>query len=376
MCPKSISGKNKVQNCSTFAAVYIIYYILLTTQEATKSIHHFPSSLYHHPLVQYREMEVSSKILRRSIHSFLQNYHYFTSTAVFLAFPFSVSILLSQALVTGPSSTLLPQIYTRLKTLFDAAGFPSSSQLFSILNLKVSQTITSSIFTLPFTLTFLLIAKACTIQALKNHKPTFTPSFNSIISLYKPLLQTYICNCFLILSANATAFCLMFLAFNCSEGLGYSSPTCLFLLSACGAILFSVILANALVICNMALALSGIEGHGGYLAILKACVLIKERTSMALFLALPVNLALAAIEALFHFRVVRTYHIAGKASPFVALEGILIAYLYSIFIILDTIVSCMFYKSFKTGSSWIEKEDRHLLRIEFPEEEDHFEQLP
>ncbi|KAE9601937.1 hypothetical protein Lal_00041030 [Lupinus albus] len=315
--------------------------------------------------------KLSAKILRRSIYNFLQNYHYFTSSAVFLAFPFSVSVLFSQALVIAPFSSLLLQIYTRLKTLFDAACFPSSSQLITILNLKVSQTITSSIFSLPFTLTFLLLAKACTIHALKNNrKPTLPPSFsiNSILSLYKPLLQTYICNFFLILSANATAFCLMFLVFSCIEGLGYSSPNCLFFMSACGAVLFSVILANALVICNMALALSGIEGHGGYLAILKSCVLIKEKTSMALFLELPVNLALAALEALFNFRVVRTYHIVGKAWPYVALEGIFIAYLYSIFIILQTIVCCMFYKSFKTGSSWIHKEDKLLLRIEFPEE--------
>ena len=326
-------------------------------------------------------MEISGKILRRSIHSFLQNYHYFTSTAAFLAFPFSASILLSQALVPTPSS-LLPQIYNRLRTLFDAAGFPPS-ELFSFLNLKVSQTITSSIITLPFTLTFLLIAKASIIQALNQHKRTLLPpSFSSVLSLYKPLLHTYICNCFLILSANATAFCLLFMAFSCIEGLGYSSPSCLLFMSATGAVLFSVILANALVICNMALALSGMEGHGGYLAILKACVMIRERTSMALFLALPVNVALAAIEALFQFRVVRAYRIAGKAGPYVALEGIFIAYLYSIFVILDTIVSYMFYKSIKAGSL-ADHEDKHLLRIEFPEEDNdgymgtkNFEELP
>lgn len=313
-------------------------------------------------------MEVSCKILRRSTHSFLQNYHYFTSTAAFLVFPFSASILLSQALVPSPSS-FLPHIYNKLRTLFDAAGFPSS-QLFTILNLKVSQTVTSSIFTLPFTLTFLLIAKASIIQVLNHHKPTSPPpSFKSITSLYKPLLHTYTFNCFLILSANATAFGLMFLAFSFIERLGYSSFSSLILfMSIAGAVLFSVILANALVICNMALALSGIEGHGGYLAVLKACFLLRGRTSMALFLALPVNVALAAIEALFQFRVVRPYHIAGIARPCVALEGIFIAYLYSIFIILDTIVSCMFYKSLKT-ESWICQEDKHLFMIEFPDED-------
>ena len=325
-------------------------------------------------------MEVSKKILRRSIHSFLQNYHYFTSTTAFLAFPFSAAILLLQALVPA-SSSLLPQIYNRLKTLFYAAGFPSS-QLFSILNLKVSQTITASIFTLPFTFTFLLIAKASIILALNHHKPTLPPSFTSMISHYKPLLHTYIYNSFFILSANATSFCLLFFAFGFAEGLGYSSSSCSLFLSAAGAVLFSVILANALVICNMALTLSGMEGHGGYMAILKACVLLRGRTSMALFLALPANLGLAAIEALFQLRVVRTYHIGGMSWPSMVLEGIFIAYLYSIFIILDTIVSCMFYKSCKIGSR-VDQEDKHLLSTEFTEKDSYgylgtknFEELP
>lgn len=327
-------------------------------------------------------MEVSCKILRRSIHSFLQNYHYFTSTAAFLALPFSISILISQALVPA-SSFLLPQIHSHLRTLFDAAGFPSSSQLFTILNLKISQTITSSIFTLPFTLTFLLIAKASIIQALNHHKPTLPPSFTSIIFHYKPLLLTYIYNSFFILSANASCFCLLFLAFTFAEGLGYSSPSCTLFMSAAAAVLFSVILANALVICSMALTLSGMEGHGGYMAILKACVMLRGKTSMALLLALPANVGLAAIEALFQFRVVRAYHIGVSSSwPFMALEGIFIAYLYSIFITIDTIVNCMFYKNCKVGL-WGDQEDKHYLRVEFPEEDKcgylvlkNFEELP
>ncbi|CAL5198417.1 unnamed protein product [Lathyrus oleraceus] len=317
-------------------------------------------------------MEVSCKILRRSVYGFLQNYHYFTSSIAFLVFPFSATILLSQAFVPSPSS-LLPQIYNRLRILFDAAGFPSSSLLFNILNLKVSQTLTCSIFSLPFTLTFLLFAKASIIQALKlNHnKSASSLSLASILALYKPIFHTYICNCFLILSANASSFCLMFLAFSFVETLGYSTPGFVLFMSATGAVLFSVILANALVICNMSLALSGMEGHGGYSAILKACILMRGKTSMALFLALPVNVALAAIEALFHFRVVREYNIVGKAKPFVVLEGIFIAYLYSIFIILDTTVSCLFYKRLKT-ESWIIQHEDHYGYIG----DKNFEELP
>ncbi|KAI4335953.1 hypothetical protein L6164_014546 [Bauhinia variegata] len=326
-------------------------------------------------------MEGSGKILRRSIHSFLQNYHYFTSTAAFLLLPFSASILLSQA-PSPASSSLLPHIYSRLRTLFVAAGFPSSSQLFSTLNLKVSQTITSSILTFPFSLTLLLVAKAFVIHALNHNKPTFPPSFASIVSLYKPLLHTCIWNSLLIISAIATAFSLLSLTFSCFEGLGFSSPSSFLLLSAAGAVLFSVILANALVIGNMAMVVSGMEERGGYMAILKACILIRGRTSTGLFLALPVNVILAAIEALFQFRVVRAYHIAQRPGSSMVSEGILIAYLYSIFIVLDTIVSCMFYKSCKR-ESLIDPDDKHLLRIEFSEVENYgymgtknFEELP
>lgn len=105
------------------------------------------------------------------------------------------------------------------------------------------------------------------------------------------------------------------------------------------------------------------------MAILKACALIRGRTSTALLLALPVNMALAAIEALFQFRVVRAYHFAGKLGASMALEGIFIAYLYSIFIVLDTVVICIFFKSCKTGY-WIEQEGRYSYRIEFAGEED------
>lgn len=183
-----------------------------------------------------------------------------------------------------------------------------------------------------------------------------------------PILNTYVFNSFLIISANASAFCLLFLAFGFVEGLGFSpSPSFLLCLSASGVVLFSVILANVLVICNLALAVSGMEGHGGYLTILKACVLIRGRTSMALFLALPVNVALAAIEALFQFRVVRAYHHDGKTGPFMALEGIFIAYLYSIFIVLDTIISFMFYKSCMIESWMVDREGK---------EDKSFEQIP
>lgn len=314
-------------------------------------------------------MAKTCRIVRKSIYTFLQKYHYFTSTAALFAFPFSASILLSQAYVPSSSSSLLPTIYYRLRILFDAAGFPPSSEFFTILDVKLSQTIFSSILTLPFTLTFLLITKASIIHALNQNKPTSPPSFSSIINLYCPLLLTYICNSFLILAANATVFSLLFFAFNCLEGFGFTSPNSVLFLSAAGAVLYSIVLANAFIVCSLALVLSGMERCGGYMAILKACVLIRGRASTALSLALPINMALAAIEALFQYRVVKAYHFDEKLGPSMASEGILIAYLYSILIVLDTVVTFMFCRSCKKTGSSIEQEGRHSYRIQFAEED-------
>lgn len=74
--------------------------------------------------------------------------------------------------------------------------------------------------------------------------------------------------------------------------------------------------------------------------------MIRGRTSIALSLALPINMALAGIEALFQFRVVKAYSDSGMNSSMV-LEGLFIAYLYSILIIIDAIAGCVFFKSCK-----------------------------
>ncbi|OMP13903.1 hypothetical protein COLO4_00682 [Corchorus olitorius] len=315
------------------------------------------------------QMEKARTILRRSIYTFLQNYQYFTATAAIIGFPYAASVLVSQLFV--PYSPLLPTIHNRLRLLFQAAGFPSSSEFFTILCFKISQTISSSIFALPFTLSCLLLAKSSIIQLLNNHhKQNQPPSFSSVISLYNPLLATYICNFLVLLSANATAFSLLFFGFDFFQGLGFTSSNWVLFFSASGAVLYSIILANALIICNLALVSSGMEKSGGYLAILKACVLIRGRTSTALTLAVPVNLVLAAIEALFHYRIVRAFNASQVPSFPMALEGVLIAYLYSIFVVLDTVVSCLFFKSCKQGSSMEQQEEaRYSYRIEIAEED-------
>ncbi|XP_057809107.1 uncharacterized protein LOC131023580 [Salvia miltiorrhiza] len=285
-----------------------------------------------------------SRIMRKSIFTFLQNFQQLSSAPSLLLLPFAASILLSPPLVA--SSRLFPLIHGRLRSVFLAAGIPPQSELFAILNLKLAQTILSFAFSLPFSLSFLLLAKAAVIRLLHRHKPN---SFLSLISTLNRLVATHICNSLLILSANATCFCLLAAAFNCADVLSLSSPRFRLLLSATGAIAYSIVLANAYIVCGIALIASAVDadGGGGLSSILEACALIRGRTSAALSLAVPMNMALAAVEALFQYRIFNAYSRETAVTPPMVLEAAIIAYIYAMVLILDTIVGYVLLKSLR-----------------------------
>ncbi|KAJ6814936.1 uncharacterized protein M6B38_136530 [Iris pallida] len=320
-------------------------------------------------------MGEATKVLRSSIHAFLHSYHSYTSVAALLVLPVSALILLSQAVVAS-SPQALRLISSRLRSLFLAASFPAASPPFSLLNLMLSQTIFSSLFALPFTLTLLVLAKASVIQTaieFPRRRPS-PPPFSSLLRLYSPLLLTHLFTSFVLLSANAAIFSLLFLLFCAAELTGLSSsPSSLLALSSAGAVLYSIAVANAMVTCNLAIVVSAAEdcGGGGFLPVLKACFLIRGRVATALSLALPFNLAMAAVEALFQYRVARPYRLSsGPIKLSVVSEGFTIAYIHSILIVLEIIAGCLFYKSCQSGSreNWEDGADHHYQTELEPED--------
>ncbi|KAL6846990.1 hypothetical protein ACP4OV_022843 [Aristida adscensionis] len=86
-------------------------------------------------------------------------------------------------------------------------------------------------------------------------------------------------------------------------------------------------------------------GRAGHAAVLRACVVIRGRVSTALALALPTNLGMAAAEALFQLRVVAKHRADGRLAPAVAGEAFSIAYIHAFCVVLEIIVSCVFYRS-------------------------------
>ena len=296
----------------------------------------------------YALMERAWKIMRKSISTYLNHFQYYATASVLLMLPFSATALLI-------SQTLFSSSQISLELYFSSPKFT----FFPITNTKSyfsSQTFFSSVLIMPFALSSLLLSKASIIQALKDNnnpkRPCSQTPFFSCLSLYKPLLITQLFNMILSVSIIASTS-LISTAFSSLEAFGFFNAM---LRTICGLVFYAII-TNTAVLCNLSLAVAGLENCAGYKAMHKAYLLRKGSNSIAMLLALPTNIGLASIEALFCLRVVRAYNhdldhgLIQRPSPSMAFEGILIAYLYSIVVVLDTIACCLFLKSCRSDSS-------------------------
>ena len=310
------SGR-KVWENQEYISSHLIFLLLFCKQNFSLS----PPQMEEIPSA---DMEIgATKMFRRSIFIFLKYYQYFTTIPVLLMLPFSVFVLLLQA-------------------------FSSSS---------------SCVISLLLTLSSIVMAKGCIIQALNQQKMILPPSFSSLISLYKSLFLTQICNSVIIVTANIVAFSVLFIGINSLESFGFSpkNPLILFVSRSVS----SSFLAYTMVICNFSLVVTETENCSGFLAVFKACNFLRRvGKSRALLMSLPANLGAAAIGELFRYRIVGRSDCISMAS-----EGLLIAYLHSLLIVLDTILSCLFFMSCKSNFPMNQTGGSHN-QIEFFKEED------
>lgn len=279
-------------------------------------------------------MEKASNIVRSSVHSFFTSYDTFASIATVLILPSSASTLLFSALTPSSSSSTFLQLIPARKP-----------QIFDDFYLKFSHTILSFLAALPFALTSLSLAKASIILAareLHHHKQSSFP-ISSSFHLYRPLAITQLFNSFLILSANALLFLIISLLLSVAELLGFNSTGII----AIGITAYSTIIANVYVICNLSNIVVAMEDCKPREALIKAAMITRERAVVALSLALPTNLAMAATESVFRVRVMRPYYQNNQFDLSLMCEGFTITYMYSILMVLDIIINCCFYQSSK-----------------------------
>lgn len=255
-------------------------------------------------------MERAARIIRRSIHGFLKNIGSF-HTPVLILLPYSASLLLY------------------------GCFFPAAKKA----SLSLPQSVFRAFLSFAPALTFLAVAKARVLQALTNrHDPS---PLSSSFSLYRRLVKLQFLKTSLALAADAIAWA-PHGSFSRDQGT---------LLALTSRTVSCAIAANLSAVCDVALAIVGIENCSASEAIRRACSL-RRRESAGLLIALPHYLCFAAVEALCRFRYRSVMEGLSAERPYLGMasEGLVIAWMYSVVVVLDTIACGLYVKSCESNS--------------------------
>eukprot|EP01018_Ginkgo_biloba_P024545 Gb_05407 [translate_table: standard] len=293
-----------------------------------------------------------------SLRILLQNSSFFASIAVLLISPASAAIILSHMLL---DRVLVPKIAVQIQAFGYASGF-SDAHFTKVIHHKLAENIASYIACFPFVVTFSLFAKAAVVHTVayiySGNKPSVQRLMEALPTIWKRLVVTYMWVCLIVLGSNALVLLLMSAYINLLSVLGFSSKWA-FLAALGGGIVYSIVFAHAMIVCNLANIVSVMEDCYGIDAVLRAKFLIRGRTQIALLMALITNLSMAFVESLFHYRVMgrrSNPSVDHISSSSVVWEAPLLIFMYALVGLMDAVMSSVFYytcKSSRLEGFWV-----------------------
>ncbi|KAF3518656.1 hypothetical protein DY000_02063437 [Brassica cretica] len=285
------------------------------------------------------------EILRETVRILRYNLAAFTLTLLLLICPVS-AILLPNLLV---DQSVVNSLTIRLVLLAKSSGLPLLPFVRNSCQ-KFSETAVSSAACFPLFVTLSLLSRAAVVYSVDctySRRKVVAAKFVVIMQrLWKRLVFTYLWVCVVIVVC-LTSFC-VFLVAVCSSFyvLGFSPD-----FNAYGAILiglgFSVVFANVIIICNTTIVISILEDVSGPRALVRANDLIKGQTQVGLLIFLGSTIGLTFVEGLFEHRVKILSYGDGSSRIW---EGPLLVVMYSFVVLIDTMMSAVFYFSCRSYS--------------------------
>jgi hypothetical protein len=125
-------------------------------------------------------------------------------------------------------------------------------------------------------------------------------------------------------------------------------------------LIFSVVFANAIIICNIAIVICVLEDVSGPEALVQSGALIRGQTQVGLLIFLGSTIGMAFVEGLFEHRVKTLSYGDGSSRIW---EGPLLVVMYSFVVLIDSMMSAVFYfscRSFRMETS-LEGESHSIL---------------
>ncbi|QCD82562.1 uncharacterized protein LOC114175145 [Vigna unguiculata] len=284
-------------------------------------------------------------ILRETVRILRFNSWGFIAIAVMLICPVS-AVLLSNVIV---DMSIVKNLSIRLMLVAQASGLPLRPIIKQSCQ-RFAETVVSSAMCFPLYATLLLLSKAgvvYTVDCTYSRKKFDASKFCVIVSkIWRKILFTYLWGCALVVGC-ITLFCVFLVAF-CSAlaVLGFSPDIVVYCAMLVG-LVFSVVFANAIIICNIAIVISVLEDVSGAQAMLRSSILIKGQTQVGLLIFLGSTIGMAFVEGLFEHRVKILSYGDGSSRVW---EGPLLVVMYSFVMLIDSMMSAVFYFSCRSSS--------------------------
>ncbi|XP_059316002.1 uncharacterized protein LOC132066816 [Lycium ferocissimum] len=289
------------------------------------------------------------EIVRETVRILWYNPICFLSIAALFICPVS-TVLLSNVLV---DQSIVKKLTFRLLLLAKSSGLPLKPFIRQSCQ-KFSEMVISAVMCFPLYVTLLLLSKAAIVYSVDctySRKNFDYKKFYIIVTkIWKRIVVTYLWVCMVIASCLTLFLVLLVAVSSAFSVMGFPSDLILYPAMIVGMI-FSMILANAMIICNIAIVISVLEDDSGPDALLRSSSLIKGQTQVGLLIFLGSTIGMAFVEGLFEHRVKILSYGDGSSRIW---EGPLLVIMYSFVMLIDSMMSTVFYfscKSFRMESS-------------------------
>ncbi|CAN4122137.1 unnamed protein product [Withania somnifera] len=165
-----------------------------------------------------------------------------------------------------------------------------------------------------------------------------------VTNIWKRIVVTYLWVC-MVITGCVTLFLLLLVVVSSAFSVIGFPPDLLLYPEMIVGIIFSIILANVMIICNIAIVISVLEDDSGSEALLRSSSLIKGQTQVGLLIFLGSTIGMAFVEGLFKHRVKILSYGDGSSRIW---EGPLLVIMNSFVMLIDSMMSTVFYFSCKS----------------------------
>jgi len=285
------------------------------------------------------------EILRETVRILRYNSSGFMAIAALLICPVSAVQLFN----LFADSSMARRLATRLLLVTRTSGLPltplvkQSCQRFSEMAVSIA-------VCFPLYATLLLLSKAAVVYSVDctYSKKQFDASKFWVVlkKLWRRLLATYIWACMVIVGVITLSFAL--LAATCSVFLlfGFALDFIVYPSIIVG-VVFSVVFAKAIIVCNVAVVVSILEDASGLQALVRANFLVRGQIQVGLLMYVGSTLGMAFVQGLFDHRGKTLSYGDGSSRVW---EGPLLVVMYSFLVLIDSMMTAVFYFSCRAFS--------------------------